>query len=184
MKKLLVALCLGALSLYFVPMEVVPANGDRFSYEDPVGWKVILNGRIREDKAREITNMARGSDVGKLFKLVVSKPGDYLEFLIFPNGHSLIWTPKTIIVLELKEDGSQVKPEAVYFIESPLQQTLYDASKRAIPINHDIASKDRGFAVFVKFPWGSTRSKLGGFKVSNMLVVDPQAGATLVRGGE
>jgi len=171
------------LPLLLFPAWAGGAKTDLLCYQDSTGWEIVLEGRIREDKALEFSSIARGSDMGKLFKLVAAEPGDYLQFLIFPNGHSLVWKPQTSVVLEL-EDGSRIKQEAVYFIESPLQQTLYDAGKGAIPIEDGLASREGGFAVFVKFPWRSVRCKPEGFKVYRMGVRNLKPNAAMSAEGE
>jgi len=183
--RVLVRLCQALLiALLFVPSDACAGEGDRLCYQDSTGWEVVLLGRVRDDEAtRQLANLSRGSDIGKLAKLIVSERGDYLCFVIYPNGNRLVWKPRTTVVLEMK-DGSRIESEGAYFIESPLQQTLYDAGKGAIPIDDDIASKEGGFAAFVRFPPGSVPSKPEGFKVYRMGILKSKPKAAMSAEGE
>jgi hypothetical protein len=136
-------------------------------YRDSTGWEVVLVGRLRDDVTQQMVRLLRSSDMGKVAKVIVSNPGEYLGFVIYPNGNRLVWKPQTTVVLEM-EDGSRIESEGAYFTESPLQQTLYDAGKGAIPIDDHILTREGGFEVYVRFPMGKAQSVPQGFKVSGM----------------
>jgi hypothetical protein len=153
-------------------------------YRDSTGWEVVLLGRVRDDEAtRQLANVSRGSDIGKLAKLIVSERGVYLCFVIYPNGHRLVWKPQTTVVMEM-EDGSRIESEGAYFIESPLQQTLYDAGRGAIPIDDRILTREGGFEVYVRFPRRSVPCKSEGFKVYRMGVRNLKPKAAMSAEGE
>jgi len=166
--NILVPLCQALLlALLFVPSDACAGKEDRLCYRDSTGWEVVLVGRLRDDITQRMVELLRGSDMGKLAKIIVSHPGVYRCFVIFPNGHPLVWKPQTTVVLEM-EDGSQIDSEGAYFIESPLQQTVYDAGKGAIPIDDRILTREGGFEVYVRFPMGKAQSVPEGFKVYRM----------------
>jgi len=182
--NVLVRLCQALLlALLFVPSDACAGKEDRLCYQDSTGWEVVLLGRVRDDINQRLANLSRGSDMGKLAKLIASNPGVYLCFVIYPNGHRLVWKPQTTVVMEM-EDGSLIESEGAYFIESPLEQTLYDAGKGAIPIDDGIASRKGGFAAYLKFPRRSVPCKPEGFKVYRMGVRNLKPKGATSREGE
>ena len=182
--NILVRLCQALLlAVVFVPSDVCAGKEDRLCYQDSTGWKVVLLGRLRDDVTRRLANVSRGSDMGKVVKVIVSNPGVYRCFVIYPNGHRLVWKPQTTVVLEM-EDGSRIESEGAYFTESPLQQTLYDAGKSVIPIDDHILTREGGFEVYVRFPPGKAQSVPQGFKISGMGVRNLKPNAAMSAEGE
>ena len=171
------------IALLFVPSDASAGKEDRLCYQDSTGWEVVLVGRVRDDVNQRMANLSRGSNMGKLAKAIVSNRGVYRCFVIYPNGDRLVWKPQTTVVLEMK-DGSLIESEGAYFIESPLEQTLYDAGRGAIPIDDHILTREGGFEVYVRFPFGKAQSVPQGFKVSGMGVRNLKPRAAMSREDE
>ena len=182
--RVLVRLCQALLiALLFVPSDACAGKEDRLCYQDSTGWEVVLLGRLRDDVTQQMVRLLRSSDMGKLAKAIVSNRGDYLGFVIYPNGNRLVWKPRTTVILEMK-DGSRIESEGAYFTESPLQQTLYDAGRGAIPIDDHILTREGGFEVYVRFPLGKAQSVPQGFKVSGMGILKSKPKAATSAEGE